>query len=52
MFNIDKEKGLILVEISEGVTIDDIKQATGIRCTRSRINKSLYNLFIVVIFDY
>ena len=29
MFNIDKEKGLILVEISKGVTIDDIKQATG-----------------------
>ena len=29
VFNIDKEKGLILVEISKGVTIDDIKQATG-----------------------
>ena len=26
---IDKEKGLILVEISKGGTIDDIKQATG-----------------------
>ena len=26
---IDKEKDLILVEISKGVTIDDIKQATG-----------------------
>ena len=47
-----KEKGLILIEISEGVTINDIKQATGIRYTRSRINKSLYDLFIVVIFDY
>ena len=43
-----KEKGLILIEISERVTVNDMKQA-GIKCTR---NKSLYDLFIVVISDY
>ena len=44
-----KEKGQILIEISERVTVNDMKQAAGIKCTR---NKSLYDLFIVVISDY
>nr|CAB3264609.1 succinyl-CoA:3-ketoacid coenzyme A transferase 1, mitochondrial [Phallusia mammillata] len=31
VFDVDKEKGLILKEIAEGLTVDDIKEATG--CT-------------------
>ena len=29
MFNVDKDSGLTLVELAEGLTVDDIKAATG-----------------------